>query len=794
MKITSIKEIKNVGTFANFANGGSLRFEKLTFIYGLNTFGKTTISDIFQSIKDNNSSISNRKTIPVLNQSQKIHISVKDSNSEQSLIFQNDNWQNNRVSKYLEIFGSEFIHRNLFTGLTIERKNKENFTQFVLGEKGVELANNIESNKRKLADKRRNLSNQVPVFVKNNTETEINKFVLFSTDNLNIEDVKTQINNLSKIVLDEKKKLEELDKILNLPNIQKFATPEINILTNIEKINQLLQNDYQNIKDEVLRKLEKHISDNFKETDEAEKWIEFGNNNRKSNQSKNCSFCGQSLFNAKELIDAYDLYFDEEYSKFITEIEENLENYKRKYELQKFNNINVLQNALTQSLKYKSFINTDAFQVQLKTLEEKINLLDEELLYQFKEQLFETVKNKSLQKNKKPYKRVDLINFDDFKTQINTYLDVCNSASQIIDNIIQIIEGFKQKYKDTKGVTEQIGKYEIQIIELKYKAARLEQDNSCKTYLAEKNEIRKTEKTVLDLESELEKNQTIYLKTYFSKINDLFKVLGSQNFTLEKSKEGRGYKPVYSLKVKFHNKELNDNQLKTVFSESDRRALALAIFWAKIELKDENEKAKTILILDDPITSFDDNRISNSITLFKGSLDSLSQIIVLTHYPNFIKAFCEKTKESEITTKFIKIERNQETSSLEKETRETFTDSLYEKVFSKIMGFINRDHHNCIKTDLRPFIENLYIPTVFAKELKEAKRRNDDLSSLNNIINAIFTNEQIKSKFHSYRNNLNPDAHIFTSNNSEDVRNFADELMTFLYSFDFNLNGVNYEQ
>ena len=62
-----------------------------------------------------------------------------------------------------------------------------------------------------------------------------------------------------------------------------------------------------------LRKLEKHISDNFKETDEAEKWIEFGNNNRKSNQSKNCSFCGQSLFNAKELIDAYDLYFDEEY-------------------------------------------------------------------------------------------------------------------------------------------------------------------------------------------------------------------------------------------------------------------------------------------------------------------------------------------------------------------------------------------------------------------------------------------------------------------------------------------------
>lgn len=532
----------------------------------------------------------------------------------------------------------------------------------------------------------------------------------------------------------------------------------------------------------------------MKKQTKQKRWIEFGNNNRKNSQSENCSFCGQSLLNAKELMDTYDLYFDEEYSKFITEIEENLEKHKQKYEFHKFNNKNALQNSLTQSLKYKSFITTESFQTKLKTLEEKINLFDEELLTQLKEQLAETVKNKSIQKNKKPYQKVDLIDFNEFKTQINSYLDVSKSASQIIDNIKQTIEEFKQKYKDTKGIKEQIEKYDIQIRELQYKAARLEQNNSCKTYLTEKDEIRKTKKTIDDLESELEKNQTIYLKTYFSKINDLFKKLGSQNFTLEKTKDGRGYKPVYSLKVKFHNKELNDNQFKTVFSESDRRALALAIFWAKIELKDENEKLKTIIILDDPITSFDDNRILRSINLFKEALTSLSQIIVLTHYPNFIKVFCEQTKESEITTKFIKIERNHETSLLEKETRETFTDSHYEKVFSKIMGFVYREHHDSIKTDLRPFIENLYIPTVFAKGLKEARKQNIDLSSLEKIIDAIFTDEQIKTKFHNYRKNLNPDAHIFTSHNSEDERSFADELMTFLYSFDFNLKGVNYEQ
>jgi len=56
MQIRRIKEIKNIGTFANFTNGGSSGFEKLTFVYGLNTFGKTTLADILQSLETNDNS------------------------------------------------------------------------------------------------------------------------------------------------------------------------------------------------------------------------------------------------------------------------------------------------------------------------------------------------------------------------------------------------------------------------------------------------------------------------------------------------------------------------------------------------------------------------------------------------------------------------------------------------------------------------------------------------------------------------------------------------------------------
>jgi len=51
--IKQINSINNVGAFREFSNGGSIQFEKLTFIYGLNTKGKTTLTDILSSLKEN---------------------------------------------------------------------------------------------------------------------------------------------------------------------------------------------------------------------------------------------------------------------------------------------------------------------------------------------------------------------------------------------------------------------------------------------------------------------------------------------------------------------------------------------------------------------------------------------------------------------------------------------------------------------------------------------------------------------------------------------------------------------
>lgn len=790
MEVKSIKTIQNIGTFSDFHTGGSLRFEKLTFIYGYNTYGKTTITDIFQSIKDNNPNLlSVRKTIPAQSTSQKIEISIKEA-SESVLKYENNCWSRNDLSNFIEVFGSEFIHKNLFTGLKSERENKENFTQFILGEEGVSKANEISSKKKELGEKKRNLKNLIPTYVKEKTDAEIQNYLDISIKGLITEDLQSQLVTKEQDKQIESDRLKEPQKILSLPDIVDFQFETSKLSEYAEQINELLKSDYANIKDAVLEKLNAHITHSFSQTGDALQWIDKGKKLAKDTQHGDCPFCGQSLLNATELMQAYDSYFDAEYTQFVSNTEKGLREIYKQLQRCTYNYKSTAQSLLMQVMQYKEINRDENFQVLITALQDEVNQLDEDALNSKKNSVVENTNNSIEEKLKKPYASVSEIDFSDVTHSIGIYEETLQKIQTNFGVIKTNIAEFKRQYQDTQAIVVKISSISEDIEKIKKLLARIEQDQECSNYQNAINEINSLETGVSSLEAELTENQTQYLETYFSKINYLFQRFGSRNFTLELATSNRGHSPIYFLEVKFHNQKINDNELKTVFSESDRRALALAVFWAKVSLKPTKDMTKTVVVLDDPITSFDDNRIINTINVFKDSLTLLGQVIVLTHYPSFLKSFCERTKESSIATKFYKIEKDATTSKLAVEERETFTMSEYEKVFYKIIGFINREHHDCIKYQLRPFIESLYIPIVFAPSIKQAKIDGKDLSSLDKTIDAIFTDVDINRQFHSIRTDLNPDAHIFTSNNPEDVRNFASDMMNFLYSFEFESGQV----
>ena len=786
MKIGRIKEIKNIGTFADFKNGGRLGFEKLTFIYGFNTYGKTTLSDIFHSLKLNDSEIiRSRKTIPQQNASQKI-VLTRRGQTENEIKFENNDWEQNNLHSCLDVFSNAFIHKNLFTGLTIERENRENFTKFVLGKRGVKTAEEVAEKKKLLGEKKRGLQDKLPPFVKSRSDEEIEKFLKFSIEGLDRNHIEEKLAQRQVELLKEKTLINEPQRILNLPNPLEYKSSEIDYSSLIKGINELFQEDYSNIKDEVLDKLNQHILSNFSNGDDPENWLRKGMLHSKDSEHGNCPFCGQALKNASELINVYHSYFDPAYTEFINRIETGLSKNIRAVEDISFSQKTDLQDALTKANNYKELIADENFQKRLSELENIIKQLNEDRLNNEKKQLVVKMRTQADLKNKSPHKSVERIDCSDFNTAAESYRELLADVKDVISQIRIHIEDFKRPYRDTKTIQGKIDQITQEIEDLRYKKARIEQDKDCREYLNFQEKIDELQESISTQEEKLEKDQSDYLRNYFAEINMLFGKLGGKNFKLEKVTQRKGHLPVYSLRVKFRDKEISNDQLETVFSDSDRRALALAVFWAKINLKPDAEKANSIIILDDPVTSFDDNRITNSINLFKNTLDQIDQMIILTHYTHFIKRFCEITKEKQITTKFLEIEQDNTTSFLTESSRDEFVASDYQKAFIKIYDFINRKHSESIKTELRPFLESFYLPTVFAKRISD---KQVDCSNLESMIDGIFDDEEeTRGKMHEFRTTLNPDSHLFTSANDEDIRNFAHEMMDYLYSLEFPMS------
>jgi wobble nucleotide-excising tRNase len=786
--IKQINSINNVGTFREFLNGGSIQFEKLTFIYGLNTKGKTTLTDILSSLKENEPTlITSRKSIPSVDSNQSVRISVRPHNATNQLpcTFSNNSWTQLNSNENLHIFGSDFIHKNLFTGLSIERQNKENFTRFVLGQQGVQLATQIADDNRISRQKRGGLPNILPVYLRDKTEADYLPFFSIDPTSINLEVTRQQLIDLEQRLRQEQQRLQRPTEILSIEEVSQFNVTTINVQEVVNQTNDLLEREFNEISSAAIAKLQEHIQNNFEINENAVQWIKEGLDTRKSD-SENCSFCGQSLETTADLLNVYHSYFNEAYRNYISDISNTIQSLRRQWRALNYNSLNTVTAKQSLLLQYSQLINTDAFTALVARLNELTDLTNESSLNDLSGQFYQQVNQAFNTKERKPHEIVQSIDFSSLLENHANYQRNLSAISETIDSIRDAIRLFKEPYRDLSQIRTRISELQTEIEAKKRAIARVEQNEACISYQREQQEIIVIERRITTNEQALSTNQNQYLDRFYTRIDFHFKQFGSENFTIERGTDNRGHQPVYFLKVKFKDVEINDSNITKVFSESDKRALALSLFWAKMDFLTPEEKQNAIIILDDPVTSFDDNRILKSITRIKETLREMRQVIVLTHYSHFIRNFMERGMNDDFTISFIEISQNNTTSLLRKIESKTFTESTYDKIFSKIQSFINRESEVDIRADLRPFLESLYLPHLYIKEFKAYKESDTPFGTLSEKIDAIFSDETVKAKFHEFRTMLNPDSHLFTSSNEEDIRSFAREMMEYLYNFSHN--------
>jgi wobble nucleotide-excising tRNase len=774
-----IKKIENIGRFKN-CQGSQALFAQVTYIYGRNTYGKTTISDLLASFgRGSIDAIKARKTLPIEldagKQSAELTFLADGDPKETTARFTGERWDPIAPGNLtIRVFDDGFYHTHVFAARSFTRDTKVNFSSFVLGERGVLKAKEIaERNKRK-GEATREKSKLHKTAFSEKSDRELAEFIALEPTE-SIEELEEKVANLRATYQAFNSQIMNADKIQARGELSEIRWVA-DLSATLQELSKCLEGSLESHHEEAKKALSEHIQATFAEPLTAENWIRTG---LTQNKGEKCQFCGQLLNDdAHHLLNVYRESFNAAYGKHEASV------------------VSVLDSAIKSLRKNRTADPTvtlhenDAFLRSYPELEENGQYISQraeliELASRMKECLAALMEQQAeiaadadkdiSAKRSNPHRainRVVSLEISELEAHITQLVIKYNDIAKVLNGVIA---AFKKSCVDPARQNDLVklegsGKAEAR------KLDRLRRKVQCEEYAALGSEITRLGNEIAVLQRELADDQSAYVDAFFDRINKYFKSFGSRDFTLSKGSDLSGHTPVYYLKVKLKNADIAEKDLDHVFSESDRRALALSVFWAGIDGLPDPDRRRAIVVLDDPVTSFDLHRVTAVHKEFAAMADRVRQIIVFSHFEkgicNFLTTY-RKSKEVAL------LEISSGSSKLERLDVEEFLQTEHEKARNRILRFIGGEGDFNGLGDLRVYLE-YEIAHRFAKQLVGI-----DEETLSSRIEGLrltgAVSEATAKEADSWREILNPAHHDWIDNDIEDQRHTAAEFMDFVY-------------
>jgi wobble nucleotide-excising tRNase len=600
----SIVNLIQIKNVATYENE-SISLKKVNFFYGQNGSGKTTISRVF----------------------------LKSSDFPECCI-------NSTIDDYeVLVYNRDFVENNF--------KESQLKGIFTLGEN----AGNVQTKIEKAEIKKTNIfkSNKtkeeitiVNRLINNNEDIFLNKCWSLKTKyestilSKYLKNLGTRINFKNKILekfnifeSENLKTLESLEKSLNELYIIEPIKKDLIDINSIE-FDLLIAIENDELPNEVIiGKEDSPLSELILKLENND-WVDKGRNYLIDN-IEDCPFCQQSLPKGfKELLEGY---FDEVYKEKKTKLEDLFN---------KYNSISI------NVLEYLKLILKDEELSKETNLGEELNILDKQL-------------NSNVQilndKLKMPSNKVLLHNSTSLIISIKTELEKINlkinEHNTKIDNITDERKTFEKNVWNyiINELIIDIEQYNLNIItnnNLKLKNKRF----------AEKYQI-----ALNKLETKISeyRNETVNIEKSIINVNNILRNNGFDNFEIKKYDELH-YKIV---------RNVEENNVFISLSEGEKTFVTFLYF---LEIckgtldKDNNcDYAKRVVVIDDPISSLDNNILFAVATLIKSyffngkDLVNCAQFLLLTHNIFFyqeMKMFIHNKKDGDKSNiKFFKVSK-----------------------------------------------------------------------------------------------------------------------------------------
>ena len=681
--------VRNVGKFDSVNAGANLDLNKLALIYAENGRGKTTLATILRSLGDKN-------PLPIIERKRlggqgEPHIVIAHNDGD-TAIFQQGAWGDNDIN--ILVFDDSFVADNIYSGMDVDTEQRQKLHELIIGAEGVALNNalqqvvaRIETHNQVIREKGTRITAAMRYGL------SIEAFCALE----GVEDIDNLLQEAERALAAGKKSEAIAQKNSFLPlTLPDFDTESLTIL---------LAKSLPDIDATSAARVNEHIASLG---EGGESWVANGTKVVSEKELSDCPFCKQNL-SGSDIIAHYQSIFSREYLAFKEEISTSLVSLGR---------------------DHRSELMT-AFERNVRTLAERrqfwsefIDLpeidLDTALVARLWRSCFDTIKAALDTKKESPLEEFSLSQgtlnlIEEYRTARNTVHELSNSFVALNEKIALL--------KD-RSLESNVAALEADLNKLKAVKSRHSDSVSalCDDYLAEVALKTATEGERDQARTALDQYREQVFPQYEEAINR-YLVRFNAGYRLEgvSSVNNRGGSSCsYSVLIENTAVPLRSNQVgqpsfKTTLSSGDRNALALAFFFTSIEMN--TNRANMIVIIDDPMTSLDDHRSLTTIQQIKGLVNTVEQVIVLSHSKPFLCNLWSSAQALPISA--TKISRSGSSSTLSEWDVNQDCITEHDRNYSKVNEFIENGHgtdERSVAIALRPILES-YIrvtcPNVF---------------------------------------------------------------------------------
>jgi wobble nucleotide-excising tRNase len=630
--IQQISKLKNFGIFQDYKPSKDLKpFTQYNLFYGWNGSGKSTVAKLFFSLADkkNHSHFENGE----------FTVQVKDQ-----LDVSHKNIAANTLN--VRVFNRDFIERNVNFDeskansiLILSEEKKEEMDkykklQLEYGVKDADAKQKSKAYDKAVEDLKKNLSKWASNIKKS--------FELIETTNsyyLNYDRTK-----LSAFIKDNRSNIEK-DAILtpeDVKDLKNAIKPTQKSDIGIDTIQQIDASAtvslFERLENLISRSILSKQIDRLTNNPDINQWVNEGLDIHLRHNSTNCEFCKQQLPN--ERIVELNNHFSKAYSDLLNDIQalsEEVADLLNNVDIKLPEAIELYDEFQTEFQKAKILFSNkqqpckaEVIQAETQIARKRINPF-ELINYKFSgiEQLFNEF-------NSEVIKLIDIVGkhngknekFDE-EVKKGQYKLELHFVSEIL-----ISENYDETEKDIKGQKEELDKIlkELTVLE---------------------NEIKKLEVILI--------NESVGADA-FNK--SLAKFIGRKDISIEFDKSLKGYKLIRAGK----------SEAAKNLSEGEKTAIAFVYFISKLK-ENGNSINQSLIIVDDPISSFDSNHLFHSYSFLKQECERAQQLFILTYnfqYFKLIRDWLQKknekkpkpdgTVEEKIKSSFYSVEASNEES------------------------------------------------------------------------------------------------------------------------------------